>query len=128
MEYGEKYPLRGRPSRADPPLKGGTIVGAGPLGHFHKALVGVLEQQEGQAQLESDRMATVSNRLQPYGDDRDAMVVSFLSKQGCATVGDIAKLLGLSKDRTRAVLRDMAQRGLIVKVGAGRATRYELSE
>ncbi len=98
------------------------------LGTIHKALVGVLEQQEGQAQLESDRMATVSNRLQPYGGDRDAMVMSFLSKQGCATVGDIAKLLGLSKDRTRAVLRDMAQRGLIVKVGAGRATRYELSE
>ena len=56
------------------------------------------------------------------------MVVGFLSEQGWATVGDIAKLLGLSKDRTRAVLRDMVQRGLVVKAGAGRATRYGLGE
>lgn len=96
------------------------------LGTIHEALVDVLAQQEGSEQPENNRIQPENNRIRPHGDNRDVQVVSFLASAGRASVGDIAAILGLSKDRTRAVLRDMAQRGLILKYGAGRATQYGL--
>lgn len=103
------------------------------LSAIHKALIDVLEQQEAADQRVATGKQPENNRMQPengwkrqFGDDRDAQVTDFLSSVGQASARDIAALLGLSADRTRAVLRDMVRRGVIQKLGSGRATRYGL--
>lgn len=96
------------------------------LGAIRKALAEVLEQQESDSQPVATGKQPENNRLQPYRSDRDVQVTAFLASVGRASTGDVAAILGLSTDRTRAVLRDMARRGLIQKYGAGRATQYGL--
>jgi Fic family protein len=105
------------------------------LGTTRNALLDVLAQQAVRVQPDDNHMqphATgkqpESNHMQPDTSDRDARVVAHLAAVGTASAASIAALLGLSKDRTRAVLRDMARRGLIRKLGAGRSTRYALGE
>lgn len=105
------------------------------LGAIEQALVDVLEQQESRGhQVTTGKQPDATgkqpeyNRMQPDGMTRDARVTSFLAKAKRASAADIAELLGLSKDRTRAILRDMAQRGLIQKLGSGRATLYVLAK
>lgn len=59
--------------------------------------------------------------------DRDSQIVSYLAKQGPSGVAEVADLLGLSKDRTRAILRGLTERGLIRKLGDKRYTRYAVT-
>lgn len=98
------------------------------LGAIYEALIDVLSQQENSEQPDATGKQPDATGKQPYGADRDTQVISFLASVVRASAGDIAAILGLSKDRTRAILRDMAQRNLIQKHGAGRATRYGLWE
>lgn len=62
----------------------------------------------------------------PIGTDRDEIVISCLAEKGSAGVSEVAELLNLGKDRTKAILRDMVRRGIIEKVGDKRYTRYTL--
>ena len=66
----------------------------------------------------------ISTDRQPMTTDRDSQIVSYLAKQGPSGVAEVADLLGLSKDRTRAILRGLTERGLIRKLGDKRYTRY----
>ena len=59
--------------------------------------------------------------------DRDALVVGYVIRHGEASNADIAELLGLGSDRTKEILRDMVGRGLLVKEGDRKATRYRLA-
>lgn len=73
--------------------------------------------------ISTDRQPMTTDR-QPMTTDRDSQIVSYLAKQGPSGVAEVADLLGLSKDRTRAILRGLTERGLIRKLGDKRYTRY----
>jgi predicted HTH transcriptional regulator len=66
----------------------------------------------------------IATDIQPMTTDRESQIVSYLANQGPSGVAEIADLLGLSKDRTRAILRGLTERGLIRKLGDKRYTRY----
>lgn len=64
----------------------------------------------------------------PKASDRDKAVLELVGNGGEASASELAESLGLSKSRMRAVLQEMAGRGLIVKVGDKRYTRYVLPQ
>lgn len=72
-----------------------------------------------------------NNRWQPMGDrwatDKVSIISQYLEARGRANVVDIARLLGLSKDRSRAIVRGLVMEGVLVKHGNGCYTYYTLN-
>ncbi len=64
----------------------------------------------------------------PIACNRDALVVAYLAEHGDAGIAELADILGLGKDRAKAVVRDMVTRGVVLKVGERRYARYALPE
>jgi ATP-dependent DNA helicase RecG len=58
--------------------------------------------------------------------DRKRVVISFLEEHEQARVADLADLMGLSGNRVRALLREMAGDGAVEKVGNNRYAYYVL--
>lgn len=85
------------------------------------ALVDVKAQQSAKNVTYGQPMATDG---QPVSTDRDASIVSFVTQHGRASIADIAAYLGLSKDRSRAIVRSLVTQGLLSKHGNGRYTYY----
>ena len=56
--------------------------------------------------------------------DRSALVLSYLQGHGPVRAADVSEFLGLSRSHTRTILREMAQQGLIQKLGDKRYARY----
>lgn len=54
------------------------------------------------------------------------MVRAYIEDHGSAVASELAAVLGLGTERTRAVLREMTKRGIVVKLGDKRYTRYIL--
>ena len=86
------------------------------------ALVDVKEQQTNRA---------IANE-QPMGNrwaiDRISIISQYIEERGRASVADIARMLGLSKDRSRAIVRGLVSEDLLVKHGNGRYTYYTLKK
>jgi predicted HTH transcriptional regulator len=55
---------------------------------------------------------------------KEEAVLSYLAETGRAKTADVAKILGLSTDRTRVILASMAKRNMIVAEGANRNRIY----
>ena len=99
------------------------------LGIIRDALVDVKDQQTNRAIANEQPMAT---DVQPMDDrwatDRVSIISQYLDEHGRASVADIARLLGLSKDRSRAIVRSLVSESVLVKHGNGRYTYYTLNE
>ena len=83
---------------------------------------------EKETAIGSDRAAIDSDRAAINIVDRETAIVSFITQKGTGKNSDIAKLLGLSSQRTREILSDMVIKGLIKKHGIKRHTYYTVSE
>ena len=70
--------------------------------------------------------ATGATDRKPIATDRDAIVTDYIRDNGAASASELALALGLGPDRTRTVLREMASRGLILKMSDKRYARYRL--
>ena len=91
---------------------------------FGAYLRGEGDRAIGRRSAESDDNAD----KKPIATDRDALIVRYLESAVSANADELAGVLNLGKDRTRTVLRDMVHRGIIVKLGDKRYTRYSLPE
>ena len=80
--------------------------------------------------IETDRTdgKPIETDRKPIETDRGALVVSYLKEHEDAGISELAEVLGLGKDRAKAVVRDMVSRGLVAKVGDKRYARYVLPE
>ncbi|MBR3314868.1 MAG: Fic family protein [Atopobiaceae bacterium] len=88
------------------------------------ALADVRGQQSARPTTDVQPMAT---DRQPMATDRDAAIVAFVEGRGQAGISDISSFVGLSKDRTRTVVRGLVARGVLSKHGNGRYTYYTLA-
>ena len=61
-------------------------------------------------------------------NDRERRIVSMLGNSEAITTFDVSQLLGLGMDRSKEIVRDLVRRGILVKHGNGRYTRYLLAE
>lgn len=77
--------------------------------------------------IEVDRQSIEVSAL-PGASDRDGAILEIMRERGEVTASELAELFGLSKSRMRAVLQEMAEHGLIVKVGDKRYARYMLPQ
>ncbi len=75
----------------------------------------------------TDRKPIETDR-KPIETDRGVLVVTYLKEHEDAGISELAEVLGLGKDRAKAVVRDMVSRGLVAKVGDKRYARYVLPE
>jgi len=78
------------------------------------------------ADVKSQQTGRVATDGQPFATDRTSAIVAYIAKHGRAGVSDLAIVLGLSKDRTRAIVRELAAEGVLAKHGNGRYTYYTL--
>lgn len=84
---------------------------------------------DGQAMATDDnRWASDNNRSQSTTIDRSDAIIAYMQGHSPVGTAEIATLVGLSKDRTRTILRGMVGQGLIRKIGDGRYTRYAPAE
>ncbi len=91
------------------------------------ALTDVKGQQarsDGRA-LASDGRALASDG-RALASDRRALVISLVRERGEVRASDVAEALGISRQRARAVIREMTNEGVLVKHGNGRYTYYTL--
>ena len=75
--------------------------------------------------IATDRKPIATDR-KPIATARDTLVTDYLLAHVSANASELATVLGLGPDRTRAVLREMAGRGVIVKTSDKRYARYAL--
>ena len=92
---------------------------------FSNRLRGVQTAPIGEKPIGTDRKP-IGTDGKPIGTDRDALVRDYLLDHASASASELASVLGLGPDRTRAVLREMASRGVIVKMSDKRYARYTL--
>lgn len=99
------------------------------LGVIRDALIDVLSQQakgiSGVGRAMDERLASDGRAL---ASDRQALVIGFAREQGTIRTSDAAGLLGVSRQRARAIMREMADAGVLVKHGNGRYTYYTLAD
>ena len=81
----------------------------------------------GRGPLDAAGQAAKTDR-KPIETDRGVLVVTYLKEHEDAGISELAEVLGLGKDRAKAVVRDMVSRGLVAKVGDKRYARYVLPE
>ncbi len=99
------------------------------LGIIRDALVDVKDQQTNRAIANEQPMATDGQPMDDrWATDRVSIISQYLDEHGRASVADIARLLGLSKDRSRAIVRSLVSESVLVKHGNGRYTYYTLNE
>lgn len=60
--------------------------------------------------------------------ERRRGIVDFIEASGSASTSEVAGFLGLSAQRTRRILAEMAEEGMIVPSGNGKARRYRLPQ
>jgi len=72
------------------------------------------------------RQSVVNRSLSVAASDRKQAVVAYLKEHGHARVSELAGIIGLSDGRVRALLREMAGDGTIIKVGDKRHAHYIL--
>ena len=84
-----------------------------------------------EVQISSDPQAVVSGRKRSQAvvpADRKQAVISYIKEYGQSKTPDLVDVVGLSTGRVRALLREMANDGTIVKNGDNRYTYYTLKE
>ena len=72
----------------------------------------------------SDRQAIASDRQAIEIDDRITAILRYLNQNGKAKNTDISKLLELSPGRTRTILKELVEQGLIIKHSDKRHAYY----
>ena len=72
------------------------------------------------------RQSVVYRSLSVAASDRKQAIVAYLKEHGHARVSELAGIIGLSDGRVRALLREMAGDGIIIKVGDKRHAHYIL--
>ena len=58
-------------------------------------------------------------------NDREALVLSLFDNQEVIVRKDVEQITGMSQAISISLLRDMVEKGLIVKMGAGKLTKYK---
>ena len=71
--------------------------------------------------------AEVKSRYTVDIGDKERIAVEYIRKKGKATRLELEKILGLKESSVRKLLEELQRRGLVVKEGRGRRTRYRLS-
>jgi len=71
--------------------------------------------------------AEVKSRYAVNIGDKERIAVEYIRKKGKATRLELEKILGLKESSVRKLLEELQRRGLVVKEGRGRRTRYRLS-
>jgi ATP-dependent DNA helicase RecG len=71
--------------------------------------------------------AEVKSRYTVNISDKERIAVEYIRKKGKATRLELEKILGLKESSVRKLLEELQRRGLVVKEGRGRRTRYRLS-
>lgn len=94
------------------------------------ALADVKEQQSVRGATDGQPMVTDGQPMATDGyasiANRNDVIAEFVGGRGQATIADIAAIVGLSRDRTRAVVRGLVAQGILAKHGNGRYTYYTL--
>lgn len=70
--------------------------------------------------------STATSDKQAIASDRKRVVLSYIEEHAQATTSEVSNLLCLSKGRVRAILQEMANDGMIEKVGDNRYAYYVL--
>jgi uncharacterized membrane protein len=71
--------------------------------------------------------AEVKSRYTLNIGDKERITIEYIRKRGNATRRELEKILSLKESSVRKLLEELQRRGLIVKEGRGKRTRYRLS-
>ncbi len=78
---------------------------------------------------ESDRLATDTAGLMPdtagYFSPQEKRILQYLQSNNTVTSKEVEKLLNIKERRARELLKQMAEKSLIIKLGSARRTCYE---
>jgi predicted HTH transcriptional regulator len=81
------------------------------------------------APTENDSVPGASSATVPFpGNDRQREIVRIIETKGWVSSGVVVQKLGIVKDTAVRDLNDLTERGLVMKSGTGRATRYHATE
>ena len=94
-------------------------VGEKPIGTDRKPIEDRLGPME-------DRLGPIRDRLGTLEGDKEAKIIGYVQRSGFATASELASYLGISAGYARKLLRGMAKKNIIIKVGDNRYTHYEL--
>jgi len=73
----------------------------------------------------SDTVGKVSDNLIPLSFQEET-IIAYIEQYKRIVSKDVEKLLGIKESRTRELLKQMVEKGLIVRLGRGRSTCYML--
>ena len=97
------------------------------LGIIRDALLDVKGQQERTATTDGRAMGERwASDGRAFVSDRERQIVSIARANGRVYVADVAERLGISKQRARAIVKDLVDCGVLRKHGNGRHTYYTL--
>ncbi|MGB9895770.1 MAG: RNA-binding domain-containing protein [Thermoproteota archaeon] len=71
--------------------------------------------------------AEVKSRYSVNTSDKERIAVEYIRKKGKVARLELEKILGLKESSVRKLLEELQRKGLIVKEGRGKRTRYRLS-
>jgi len=71
----------------------------------------------------SDTVGKVSDNLISFSFQEET-IIAYIKKHNRIVSKDVKKLLGIKESRTRELLKQMVEKGLIVRLGRGRSTSY----
>ena len=78
--------------------------------------------------VNGDANGAKTSDKQAITSDKKRTILDFLEGHAKATTNEMASLLGLSVARTRAILKEMADEGVVEKIGSNRDAHYVLKK
>ena len=71
---------------------------------------------------------TPNDRKRPKTTENDRIVIGYIKKNRAINRSEAKVLLGIGETKIKEIFNDLIEKGLIVRVGAGRSTHYVLKE
>ena len=75
-----------------------------------------------------EQKTTENDRKRPNTTEYDRIVIGYIKKNKAVNRSEAKVLLGIGETKIKEIFNDLIEKGLIVRVGAGRSTHYVLRE